>query len=465
MTNEIEYRHFLFVCIGSMGDVMPSVCLAAGLQKHGHKATIATYKRYEQLVLNAGLSYYELSGDLIDTIMTEKKARQEEFTNPFSGFTKFASAMEPTIRSLYHDADNESMWMGKDCVVLSCMSVVLYPDVVKRRIPFVYLGLQPLRPNYSFSPPLLNQPAFGFHWIFTRGMWFVQDWAIRFMYLSHVNTRLKQFGMMPLPQAPGQAFFKSKKIPQILTFSPTLLSIVKPEDRAKYNDIQVGYFAPPIDTYTPPDDMANFLNADGKMKPIYFGFGSMSTAFEHKSEIAQQQLKLWLRVLDGIAQTYPQVRAFFCLDKTLIQSPELVERIHRGQIYATEKLVPHRWLFPRCLAAVHHGGAGTSHAALEAGIPSVVVAYVGDQRWNGSLLMHKGICSAVIRFKDLAVGALVDAVLGAAFDDVVLDQAKKLGDEVRTREKDAVNDACEFLREYFNKKPGGHWEDEASEIF
>src|SRR5258708_9892738 len=48
---------------------------------------------------------------------------------------------------------------------------------------------------------------------------------------------------------------------------------------------------------------------------------------------------------------------------------------------------PHDWLFPRVAAAVHHGGAGTTAAALRAGVPSVVVPFFADQpfwAWRGS---------------------------------------------------------------------------------
>jgi UDP:flavonoid glycosyltransferase YjiC (YdhE family) len=34
---------------------------------------------------------------------------------------------------------------------------------------------------------------------------------------------------------------------------------------------------------------------------------------------------------------------------------------------------PHSWLFPKCSAAIHHGGAGTTAAALRAGLPTLVV--------------------------------------------------------------------------------------------
>jgi UDP:flavonoid glycosyltransferase YjiC (YdhE family) len=41
--------------------------------------------------------------------------------------------------------------------------------------------------------------------------------------------------------------------------------------------------------------------------------------------------------------------------------------------------VPHDWLFPRCCAAIHHGGAGTTAAGLYAGIPAMAVPFFGDQ--------------------------------------------------------------------------------------
>lgn len=41
--------------------------------------------------------------------------------------------------------------------------------------------------------------------------------------------------------------------------------------------------------------------------------------------------------------------------------------------------LPHDWLFARMAAVVHHGGAGTTHTGLRAGIPTVVVPFFTDQ--------------------------------------------------------------------------------------
>ncbi|MFM9973119.1 MAG: DUF4011 domain-containing protein, partial [Beijerinckiaceae bacterium] len=56
--------------------------------------------------------------------------------------------------------------------------------------------------------------------------------------------------------------------------------------------------------------------------------------------------------------------------------------------------LPHDWLFPRVAAAVHHGGAGTTGAALSAGIPALVIPFAADQPFWGKEWQHSvlGLC-------------------------------------------------------------------------
>jgi len=55
------------------------------------------------------------------------------------------------------------------------------------------------------------------------------------------------------------------------------------------------------------------------------------------------------------------------------------------EIFSAEAL-PHDWLFPRIAAVVHHGGAGTTGAALRA----VVVPFAMDQPFWGSRVAALG---------------------------------------------------------------------------
>ena len=51
---------------------------------------------------------------------------------------------------------------------------------------------------------------------------------------------------------------------------------------------------------------------------------------------------------------------------------------------------PHTWLLPQMAATVHHGGAGTTAAALRAGVPSQVVPFFGDQPYWGARVQATG---------------------------------------------------------------------------
>ena len=50
-----------------------------------------------------------------------------------------------------------------------------------------------------------------------------------------------------------------------------------------------------------------------------------------------------------------------------------------GRDLLTVSSVPHALVLPHASVAIHHGGAGTVHAAARAGTPSVLVPFLGDQ--------------------------------------------------------------------------------------
>ncbi|RIJ51206.1 glycosyltransferase, partial [Clavibacter lycopersici] len=60
--------------------------------------------------------------------------------------------------------------------------------------------------------------------------------------------------------------------------------------------------------------------------------------------------------------------------------------------------------------AVHHGGAGTSHAVARAGVPAVVVPVTADQPFWAARLHRQGVAAAPIPLRRLSVDALVRAM-------------------------------------------------------
>ncbi|MFN8058393.1 MAG: glycosyltransferase [Vicinamibacterales bacterium] len=97
-----------------------------------------------------------------------------------------------------------------------------------------------------------------------------------------------------------------------------------------------------------------------------------------------------------------------------------------GTVYGIDAC-HHDWLFPQCLAALHHGGSGTLHAAAAAGIPQIVCSVFSDQPFWGSLIVHLGL-GAHVPFRQLTTASLADAVSAATSRECVTRAA-----ELRTR--------------------------------
>jgi UDP:flavonoid glycosyltransferase YjiC (YdhE family) len=106
---------------------------------------------------------------------------------------------------------------------------------------------------------------------------------------------------------------------------------------------------------------------------------------------------------------------------------------------------PHDWLFPRMSAAVHHGGAGTTAAAVRAGIPSVIVPFYGDQPFWARCLNRQGVAPPAVERKTMTAETLA-AALGATQHPAMIQKAAALGSAVRA--EDGIGEAVRCLREW-----------------
>lgn len=104
---------------------------------------------------------------------------------------------------------------------------------------------------------------------------------------------------------------------------------------------------------------------------------------------------------------------------------------------------PHDWLFPRCSAVVHHGGAGTTAAGVRCGKPTVVVPFFGDQPFWGSMVAKAGAGPVPVPFKKLNSEILAESI-GMALSADAQERAQELGEKIR-HEKGAEVGAETFL--------------------
>jgi sterol 3beta-glucosyltransferase len=77
-----------------------------------------------------------------------------------------------------------------------------------------------------------------------------------------------------------------------------------------------------------------------------------------------------------------------------------------GDDFLVRAAVPPATVLPRCSVAVHHGGAGTVHAAVRAGVVSVTVPFLADQPFWGALLHRRGLGAAPVPARRLTTDRL-----------------------------------------------------------
>lgn len=105
--------------------------------------------------------------------------------------------------------------------------------------------------------------------------------------------------------------------------------------------------------------------------------------------------------------------------------------------------IPHAQVFPRCAAVVHHCGAGTTHTALAAGVPSVPVPHVSDQfAWAGEL-RRLGVASGAESRRSLTASKLARRIA-----DVVADpgmRTRAVAVQARMKDDDGPARAAELI--------------------
>lgn len=166
-----------------------------------------------------------------------------------------------------------------------------------------------------------------------------------------------------------------------------------------------GQWNMPVAAWTPPQDLGDFLAAGEA--PLYVGFGSMA-GFDRRN------------FLDTLINAVGGRRALFYPGWSGMETATLPKNFFKiGE-------VPHHWLFPRTALVVHHGGAGTTHSAARAGVPSVVLPFAGDQFFWAHRLWQLGVAAAPVRGKSVGAAELRQSIDAAARDDVRV-RARELG--------------------------------------
>ena len=114
---------------------------------------------------------------------------------------------------------------------------------------------------------------------------------------------------------------------------------------------------------------------------------------------------------------------------------------------------PHDWLFPRVLGAIHHGGAGTTAAAVTAGIPSLIAWFIVDQVFWARRIAELGAGIDVGSFAELNAETLVAAVRRLLADRALAESARGLAGQVA--QEDGIARAVRTIERHLRENRSG----------
>lgn len=172
-----------------------------------------------------------------------------------------------------------------------------------------------------------------------------------------------------------------------------------------------GYWFPEPSAWEPPADLARFLAVEPP--PVFVGFGSMPV------RNPQQTTETIVSALNQA-----DCRAVLQAGWAGLGGAHVPESIYRLEY------VPYEWLFPRVSAAVHHGGSGTTAAALRAGTPSIPVPFVFDQFYWGERVAGLGVGSRPIPHRELSADKLASALLSVVGNREMQWQTSRLAHQI-----------------------------------
>ncbi|GAB3521101.1 glycosyltransferase [Arthrobacter monumenti] len=376
----------LIIAPGTRGDVAPMAGLGFGLQQdHGFEVLIAANSQYREVVTRSGAHFHELEGSM-DSLVTPappgRKPRPADLRRYMSELTDYMD--------LSASGTLAAAQAGADVILANGVAPYAYDIGEALETPVLGAHLQPLEPSRAYPPMTLGSARS----LTGAGNKLLGSLigSARAPYDAPTARVRKELGLPARSRRDSETARRRDKSRIMYGFSPAVV----PRPRDWHAGLEIaGYWWPHTDAAWKPDARLLDFLADGP-PPVFIGFGSTGA---HDPQF----------MLDVASRAGA---------RAVIQGADGVDAPHAIGIGD----VPHEWLFPQMSAAVHHSGAGTTAAALRAGIPSVAIPVFTDQPFWAARAHALGAGPAPIPYGK----ATVESVAGAV-DAAIQTQAYAVG--------------------------------------
>jgi sterol 3beta-glucosyltransferase len=387
---------------GTRGDVEPFVALAKRLKNAGMHVVLAAPEVFRPFAAAHGVELHGLPGN------PQELARQFVEVAALSR-VRMISVMIRHVTGIAREVWKEAreVCVGADCVVHSfLMTSTGHLLATENAIPEISAQLFPVfSSTREFSAPTFPDLALGpIYRRLTHSLNSLVYWEGGRPLYARLRRRDRA-----LPPYPSWPFGATGKVPVLYAYSPAILPA--PRDWGPRSIVTGYWFLDPPLSWEPPADLLSFLESGSP--PVYVGFGSMQgkRSLHAASEVVRALRRAGLRGVLAVPDGAPEG-----------------EDLPPGYYRVGD--APHAWLFPKMAAVVHHGGAGTTGAALRAGRPSVIVPLTADQSFWARRVHRLGAGPAPVAGTVATADRLAEAIRQAVEDPSIEARAVELGKQI-----------------------------------
>jgi sterol 3beta-glucosyltransferase len=416
---QISMAKIALLSYGTRGDVQPFVALAQALTKRGHEVVLAAPSNYLSFVEKLGIKCHPIAGDTA-AFLESPDGRRLLASGDVRGFFEHGR----TFAKKHHAAMKADLRAAaKGAEVLVAGFITLRHGLCLAELDGVpCLGVMTFPifpPSASFPNLLITTRAGGPRWlnrlthsIFERAAWRKSD-------EESIRRWRSELGLGPW-ERPFYRELVARRVPMLHWYSRHVFE--KPADWGPEHRVTGPIF---LDTDpTIPPALERWLSQGPP--PVFFGFGSIPMPALGRTTAMLEEIALELGT------------------RFVLVSPDQpAEEDRISPLVFVTRAAPHGWLLPRCSIVVHHGGAGTSFAALRAGKPAVIVWFYGDQPFWGRRFEKLGL-GVTLPFKGLTKERLATAIARAGQPAVEWRCAEFAA---RLRDENGLGDSCKIIEQ------------------